>query len=538
MLDPLSVLIGTAAAVAGVYFVLGGEKGIAGDGARDLARKYGGKGEEESVFNKKFNAMWDLTWRAKMYEEENHVVMLAEVVANLVVLQTVAAAADASPTGDGPRRDIPAGRDWLRRYRVAPANGSYVVFSDIHLTDKANRQSFFETSKNKSLYLDVLRSYYSPEGFTLVENGDVEELLIHEPELGAMPDFAKDDWAVIFADRDIRKRAQFRRILADHADYYQVIHDHFIARGAYQRTIGNHDHDLATDAYVADIKATLGYDFPAASDMLLLSRHGKVEEIICHGHQFDTVSTAAHARFAGESFSQGGAWAFQGPDRNWTEDKDRVFLKEWREGDRFFTNMLVPSAPGGSICQLFAAAGKFARTLQDADKWEALYGKNIGWEYFKNDTDAAKAFHEEVKEGVRWYKYRHMDEMLIASMLASDGPRLTLGHSHEPRLRPGFPGGPMDEPARVVDRYLNSAAAGRFENLVFGIEIVDGTATLISWSREADDRLRRTEWADGDLTNQRYLMAASHRIFDVAAADAPPAVAPFPIAAITHLLLS
>lgn len=538
MVAPSVVLLGAAAVAAGVYAVLGGDKGIAGRGARDLAREYGGRDEDEASFARKFAAMWDLTWRAKTYEDENHATMALEVLANLVALQSVAAVADASPTGAGPRRDLPDGRDHLRSYRVAPANRSYVVFSDLHLTDRANRQNFFETA-NKALYLDLLRSHYGPKGFTLVENGDIEELLIQEPELGAMPDFAKDDWAVILADRATRKRAQFRRILADHPDYYQVIHDHFIARDAYHRTIGNHDYDLATDAYVNEIKATLGFDFPAASDMLLLARQGKVEEIICHGHQFDTVCTARHAAYAGESFSQGGGWAFQGPDRNWTDHRrhDATFLREWREGERAFTNMLVSASPGGSICEFLAAVGKFAGTLKDADKWEALYGKNIAWEYFVHDA-AADAFHKEVKEGIRWYKYRHMDEVLIAAMLPPIGPRLTLGHSHEPRLRPGIPGGLPAQPARVTDRYMNAAAAGRFENLVWGIEIANGTETLVSWSREPDGRLRRTEWTDRDVLDQRHLIAADHRIIDPVPADAPPAAAPFPSAAVTHLLLT
>jgi hypothetical protein len=358
-----------------------------------------------------------------------------------------------------------------------------------------------------------------------------------------MPNFETASWETIFADREERKLAQFRRILNDHADYYRTIHEHFVARDAYYHTIGNHDLDLARDDYVAEIEDRLGLTFPRASDMVMLTRGDTIEELICHGHQFDTVCCAKHAAYAGESFSQGGAWAMQGPDRHWTVLRDGTdFLSPWTEGDKAFNNSLVTAAPGGNISQFEAVVGKELGTLNKDENWESIYGKNIAWEYFTSDS-AEDAYKNEVETGIRWYKFRHLDEITLVGWLDAlfgpEGVRLTLGHSHEPRLRAGKPAAIGSTAARA-DNYLNSAAAGRFENLVWGIEYDDGTATLVSWSRERDGRLRRTVWQDGDLLHVRYLTAASHETYDVVDPDAPPAwaLAQLPISAITNLLLN
>jgi hypothetical protein len=218
------------------------------------------------------------------------------------------------------------------------------------------------------------------------------------------------------------------------------------------------------------------------------------------------------------------------------------FLSPWTEGDKAFNNSLVTAQVGGNISQFWAVVGKELGTLNKDENWESIYGKNIAWEYFTSDS-AEDAFKYEVETGIRWYKFRHMDEITLVSWLdalfGTDGVRLTLGHSHEPRLRAGKPAAIGGTAARAGN-YLNSAAAGRFENLVWGIEYDDGTATLVSWSRDGDGRLRRTVWEDGDLLHVRYLKAASHEAFDVVDPDAPPAwtLAQLPVSAITNLLLN
>lgn len=490
-------------------------KNLARGEARDLARQFGGQGGSESTYKTKFNHMWELTWRAKTYADEHHDAMQADVDANLDRLGGIVAEADRSPTGATARRNAPNGLPHLTSYRTAPVSGRYVVFSDIHITQDGNRQDFF-SQRNKALYLDVLTRYYGPEGWTLIENGDVEELLIFEPDPSGMPDFKDDSWSRIFEDREERKFAQFQEILHDHADYYRVVHDNFIARNRYFRTIGNHDTDLSSATYADEVTATLGIAWPRASDMVLLTGDDNVDTIICHGHQFDLYCVAAHAKYAGESFSQGGAWAYQGPDRHWTLEMDgTLFINKWLDGSKPFLNMLVSDDPGNEStldAQLGAIALKGINELHDPDKWEALYGKNVAWEYFSND-DPMDAFNEEVKTGIRWYKYRHMDELRIVDRLeaqfGTSGVRLLLGHSHEPRINAGKRS-TLGQPVPRAATYLNSAAAGRFENLVWGIEIDDGVARVISWNRDfATGDVVRTVWEEGEVPGFRYLTAGA-----------------------------
>lgn len=524
------------------------KKNAGRDEGRKLAQKFGGKGESVSRFTNKFNHMWELTWRAKTYADDNHAAMQQEVSANLSALGDIVAhvAGQSRHTGMSTRSNIPGGRADLTRFRSAPVAGSYVVFSDIHITDADNRQNFF-AGFNKDLYLDVLSTYYAPREFGLIENGDIEELLIFEPDLATMPDYENASWSQILADRETRKRAQFQRILADHADFYRTIHDGFVQRGAYYRTIGNHDYDLASTAYVTDLRDTLGLpNWPTASDMVFLTEGDAVAMMICHGHQFDAYCVAGHAKKAGESFSQGGGWAYQGPDRFWdTENDAHDFIDKWRNGTKAFNNMLVSDDPGLPHTDWQIAGASIAKELNDLhdpNRWEALYGKNIAWEYFTH-SDPQDAFNIEVANGERWYKFRHMDEhQIVAAMdgqFGQDGMQLLLGHSHEPRIRAGRANAFPHVPAQAGN-YLNSAAAGRFENLVWGIEIVNGVSTVVSWSREGSEIVRNV-WTDDEIPGLRYLMATEASRFDpqtVVEGPEEEEASNFPLEAITNLMFS
>jgi len=524
-------------------------KDIARPSARKLAKNFGGRDDSDRVFKRDFNHMWELMWRAKQYSEENHNAMVGKVRDNLDSMSSVVGdiEADSAPTGPNTRRTAASGPTHLRHYRSAPTAGKFVVFSDIHITEIGNRQDFF-ARKNKDLYLDLLATYYSPEGFSLIENGDVEELLIFEPDIDQMPNYETASWSTILSDRTERKRAQFDQIVSDHSDYYELVHNHFIAADRYYRTIGNHDTDLSSQTYANVISDALNIAWPTASDIVALTdRDGDVDVVICHGHQFDAFCTDGHAVYAGESFSQGTAWAYQGPDRYWSVDEDGPeFLDKWLSGEKLFHNILVSDDPGlpstdWRIAE--ALAGQAAGTLQDPDKWEALYGKNVAWEYFENSSPMA-AYSEEVQEGVRWYKYRHMDEIEIVgrweSQFGGMGTRLLLGHSHEPRLRSSWPGMPQMEP-RITSSYLNSAAAGRFENLIWGIEFLDGEATIISWNREGGE-IVRTIWEDETAVGMSFLRAGQKLRFAptraLPADDSPTSGPNFPIEAITHMMFS
>ena len=53
------------------------------------------------------------------------------------------------------------------------ARDKFVIFSDLHLGNGTRRDDF---KKNAALFTNVLRQYYHQKGFTLILNGDVEEL--------------------------------------------------------------------------------------------------------------------------------------------------------------------------------------------------------------------------------------------------------------------------------------------------------------------------------------------------------------------------
>ena len=87
-----------------------------------------------------------------------------------------------------------------------------VVFSDLHLGDGGGNDDF---KKNGELFLAVLRRHYLEEKFTLILNGDIEELA----------------------------RFPLKRIMARWGDIYRVWAE-FAGRGALIKLVGNHDLSL------------------------------------------------------------------------------------------------------------------------------------------------------------------------------------------------------------------------------------------------------------------------------------------------------
>ena len=67
--------------------------------------------------------------------------------------------------------------DGYRHVNRRDIAGKFVVFSDHHRSVDAERQNFF--SKNNALYVEALRAY-SDQGYTVVENGDTEELIVRQ----------------------------------------------------------------------------------------------------------------------------------------------------------------------------------------------------------------------------------------------------------------------------------------------------------------------------------------------------------------------
>ncbi|WP_319415473.1 metallophosphoesterase [Marispirochaeta aestuarii] len=119
-----------------------------------------------------------------------------------------------------------------------------VIFSDLHM---GNRRRVDDFRGNSDLFYRLLKDYYWPRGYTLILNGDIEEL-------------QKFNMPVI------RKRWN---------EVFKLLED-FHSAGRLIKIIGNHDLELSTgrfDSINADLLEALRYDYKGQTIFLL------------HGHQ-------------------------------------------------------------------------------------------------------------------------------------------------------------------------------------------------------------------------------------------------------------
>ena len=125
-----------------------------------------------------------------------------------------------------------------------------VVFSDLHLGGGGRRDDFLP---NGELLAAALRRYYLPGRFTLVLNGDVEEL----------------------------QRYYLPQIRRQWAGFYALL-EQFASRGRLERLVGNHDAELAV----------LGDSYPAPRLLESLRLElGRESLLLFHGHQASYLQT-------------------------------------------------------------------------------------------------------------------------------------------------------------------------------------------------------------------------------------------------------
>jgi hypothetical protein len=421
-----------------------------------------------------------------------------------------------------------------RYVRRMPGKGRFVIFSDHHMAFAGSRQDFFRTSGNSDLYGEILAEY-AGAGFTLIENGDVEELLIHEPafpppqpqlslqeKVGNLRDIDDRGWEALDALRVQNRLPQLENVIANHKALYEQINRQFVKEGRYIRLAGNHDQDLQDAGFLEVLRAEYP-DLEQVYDFLILEPEeaSGPTYVIGHGHHFDEACTPRFARRLTETIAECLGWAYEGADRVWRWDiPDGV--KDWANGKEAFRNNLVRDEHDphkltfgdwvetglvafltgyiglvtlgmlGSLGGIVGMAASLVDELSDPAFWETTLGSNIAWEYFRS-RDPAEAIFEELFCGERWTKLRHLDEVFIHDQLkgkfGSRPPYLVLGHSHEPRHRALNPDG------SIAEHYLNGGAAGRFQNLIWGVEIIDGVPQVVAWhrpggpeSREAPER--------------------------------------------------
>lgn len=397
-----------------------------------------------------------------------------------------------------------------------PTQGRYVVFSDHHAMGSQNRQDFFSL-RNASLYAQVLDQYHGAD-FTLVENGDVEDLVIFEPTPEEMRLRASYNSLAQLVERRNQRLPGLLQEVLSHREYETVTlqRRRFAREGRFVRIVGNHDYQYHRMEELREKfwrNLTGGGQVPEGPyDYLLLQSSGtstdathtrpSVDYVIMHGHQFDPVTNPVVAPQLGETISECLGGFFQGPDRTWGWRDD---ASRWMQGHADVPNYLVKNTLTRLNIPLEDALS-FLVVASDHDgisrsdllqllssvepgllKYaiESLFHHPIAWEYFENET-AAAALVDEVFAGNEFFKFRHLDEQMLrkkwSEMFPDEGtrPTLVLGHTHEVRDWAGR--SETSPPGAVWGHYLNSGAAGRFENLIWAIEIVNGLATVVGWS--------------------------------------------------------
>jgi UDP-2,3-diacylglucosamine pyrophosphatase LpxH len=289
-----------------------------------------------------------------------------------------------------------------------------------------------------------MAAWYAQKGYTLVENGDVEDLIVTEPVesgawlncliqgIGGQIAYRLDD-----GFRRIQRRRQLLRIRETYAARYAHLVEVFGA-DRIVKLVGNHDVELLQPEF----RAILSPALPGVlvTEFLVLVGRG-TPIVVCHGHQMDPWTCHASARGVGESISESFAWAGQGADRIWLFD-------DW--------------GPPLSADNVAVAAPSFAPR------------KSFG---------VPKVRHM----GER-YMFRQMTRMFPAN----ERPWLVLGHTHEPRLL-------------VADRYANAGAAGRYQDLVWAVEIDDGgQPKLYGWWCEDE--------GEDEVLYRGELLPTGHRV--------------------------
>lgn len=402
----------------------------------------------------------------------------------------------------GPRKSLARGHRYIKELDLA--TGPFVVFSDHHIAYRSHIQDFF-ARKNVGLYASVLGAY-DMEGYTVVENGDVEELVIFDPlrnpgQHALLAQLAHDEAKLEAARRRVRLH-ELDRILEDPAlAPWHEASRRLAAAGRLIRVAGNHDFDLQREEFLARFRRTIPYQEQVYDYLLLTDTQGatrKVAYAILHGHQFDHVSNPdCGARF-GETISECAGMWFQGADRVWDWKLDRI--ASWLTPRAELFNILVTDIAGNAPeVGLPPVDPALARYRHDPwlkaifERW--FFKKNLAWEYFEHKNPIT-ALVQEVLPGTRFAKFRHMDEELICHHLledftAADRPCLVLGHSHEVRFEPFSLNHGQSCPF-----YVNSGAAGRFDNLVWGVEIDGPRRRVVSWNRDPEtDALERRVWS-------------------------------------------
>jgi hypothetical protein len=323
-----------------------------------------------------------------------------------------------------------------------PGDGHYVVLSDHHLLYQGAPHDYvsgygLEPFTNERILRQIL-NHYADRGVTLIENGDVEDLIVQEPKFGtaSLSLFLQGiggpiGWWLFRRVERARRTHQLARVQMSYAGLMGLVKERFFDKDKLVKLFGNHETDMRHESVIEQLRTV----YPDATLFHYAIIESTPPVVVCHGHQFDPWTNQWAAPFVGESITEAFAWAGQGADRIWLKDS-------WGPDIARFDNALV-RAPS-----------------------------------------MAKP-----EPGTFLPKVRHMGERYMVrkleKVLGTDRPWLVLGHSHEPRLR-------------EVERYANSGAAGRYQDLVWAVHVDDGVVSLHAWIARDGVLVRREFTQDGE----------------------------------------
>lgn len=334
------------------------------------------------------------------------------------------------------------------RVRILPAvdhTTKYVIFSDLHRFVSGDTD-FFTQNRAADLLKSLLR-HYALQSYTLIENGDVEDLWRRD---SGNPHI---DNALGAGTRSSNK-SLLRAIAESHTALYHQINSDFVATDRYFRTAGNHDIALL-ESYMKRLISNEILHGVEVHEFLLIkdSTPHRFSHLITHGHQSDNFNRAGCEWF-GESVTRLVTRFFEVP-----------ILGEFMKG--------ISSAEP-DVTEQFT---KGRRNVLDSHEYLGMYATLDEPGLYNTYQDHAGRV---------------------------DLPWLIAGHSHDPKYVPGVESlddgcdgaastippawGPQVKPP--VGGYLNTGTTGMMKDIVWFAVIepaIDGSVATLLKAAVIDD---------------------------------------------------
>ena len=328
------------------------------------------------------------------------------------------------------------------------AASKYVAFSDHHMFLQGSVLDQFRKLGNDQLYLKVLAEY-GRRNFVLVENGDLEDLWMREASLGdLLLDRTLETIAGPFGEaleevfEGSALKKQLGGIIANNIHVYSFIRELFFNNGRYVRLIGNHDDELRDRDLLRGVRTV--YPGLVIYDYLLICPESAAgwddpKVVVTHGHQFDAWNAHACAAVAGEAITE----VVSGLSTIWGESS-------------------------------------WAASTTSRSKWRSKMNGS-GFDNELADLTVTTFFGS--SQSVDELELEDLMKESFPTGRAPEQPHIVIGHTHSPRFRA------WDDHDKPFTKYTNSGTAGRFEQLLWCVEVVNGAPTLHAWFENSSGQL-------------------------------------------------